>query len=244
MKHDTETLLRPTPSVSPSREIPPHSLIAHTQGPADSHPNQVQAIAYVDDIAVRGMHYAQPMAGAEIHSEHSHYANGGASMSIQPLQHPGLPAELYAGPHEASRRTSFVNPTSDYNSPTTPIYPSWPNATSAPHHPSSIYTLPGPQPSVHHNFGQQGASLTQNQHYMQSSYDGLGRTQDQGPVPVYRPGSVTQGQVSDVPAPYPNYIPQDSRGMPGSDVKMEALTRHGTSVRIGGPWHPDGGGSA
>jgi hypothetical protein len=231
MKQDDEQTGRPTPSISPPGEAPPHGLPTHTHGSGvDAPDSHIQGVPYVGEIPVRGPQYAQPVLGSEMHQEPAHYVDGAANMSVQgTLHHSGnLPLpELYASPHESSRRSSFINPHSDYNSPTTPtVYQGWAAATSAPNNPP-MYTMPGQQPSGHQPFGQPGpATLGQHQQYLGPAYDGLQRSHDSGQVTsLFRPGGVNQGHVSHAPSVYSNYMPADSRGLAGSGVKMEAMNR-------------------
>ncbi|KAI0128476.1 hypothetical protein BJ170DRAFT_330790 [Xylariales sp. AK1849] len=212
-------------SISPPKGAGPHTLMyANAHGSIDNAGSHMQGPGYVSDIPIRGTQFPQPLMGSELAPEQANYVDGNG-IPVQASLHPQgtLPMpDLYAG--ESSRRSSYINPHSGYNSPTTPtVYQQWPASSAATN--SSMYTIPEQQSASHPTFGQTRAPMTQSQHYLHPSHDGLPGIFETGHVNMFRPGSVAQSPVAHGPG-YSNFVPHEPRGIAGSGVKLEILTRN------------------
>ncbi|KAI5868132.1 hypothetical protein GGS23DRAFT_544176 [Durotheca rogersii] len=249
----------PTPgssSVSPSRpNMPPPqmALVGQQAHSAEQSPAMQMSSDAFGEMQGRGTAYPQPVLGQEmVTAERSAFTVEGASLSGQaPALHPtpGLGIhEMYASPHESSRRSSMFASPSEYTSPATPnMYPQWQGqGVSAPPSGSSIYSFPQPQPQPagaqhhhHHNHQQPpppppsfvahtGVAIAHSQSYGSPSFDGLPRAAhdaQQHSAGLYRPAPL--GQAS-LPHPgYQNYLsPHESGPISASSIKPDPLPRH------------------
>ncbi|KAH8673995.1 hypothetical protein BX600DRAFT_433592 [Xylariales sp. PMI_506] len=203
-------------SISPPKATATASLIGYSAA-QDSTDN--------NNAHIHGGYMQQPM-GSDLPTEHPQYVDG-SNMSIPGSLHTSgsisVP-DLYASPHETTRRSSFINQPSDYNSPTTPVYHGGWNSTSAPNA-AAMYTIHEQPAGSHPAFGQPATSLAQAQQYISSGYDGLGRTPTLNHPSMFRSGSVGQGSVHHTHG-YSGYMTHEAGGLPGSSIKVESMPRN------------------
>jgi hypothetical protein len=199
-------------SASPQRLATSHALLSQEQGQDSSSPNNnMVGGGYVGDLVVRPTPFAPSLITPDLGSERQSFE--GHNVATHTNGNLGL-SEIYASPHDSSRKSSIFTPASEYASPTTPIYPQWQTGSTAPSS-HALYSFTSQSPTTHHHFvSQPGVSIPPHQHYMGNPFDSLPRaSHDQ------------QGGIYRAPAGYSNYLPQDASTVPLPGVKAEALHR-------------------
>lgn len=223
-----------TSSASPPKGAMPAALVQHAHNPEHSPGSHLQGAQFLDANAIqpRGGQYPQHLMGAELAQEPGHYGEGGA-MPTQGSLHPGpnMAADMYATSHDSSRRSSYVNASAEYSSPTQALYhQGWGGPGTTPPGTSTMYAFT-PTSAVGPAYGQGGVALAQNQQALAQgqpylgvgNFDGLpGRGEEVGPGSMYRAGSLSQASVP-YSQGYQNYLPQETRAVLG--IKTEGHAR-------------------
>ncbi|OTB06831.1 hypothetical protein M426DRAFT_9261 [Hypoxylon sp. CI-4A] len=207
-------------SSSPQRATVPQALIPQTQGTEQNPPTQMSGETYVGEMPVRSSQFSQPALGSEMAAERQSFVetpNITHQTSLHPTTNIGL-SEMYASPHESSRRSSMFTSPSEYASPATPnIYPQWQTGSMAPSNPP-VYAFPQQAGSSHQSFvNHAGVSMPQSQQYMGTSFNSLSRaSQDAQHSEMLRPLQQY------------TYMSHEPGSLAGSVTKTEPLPRHPT----------------
>ncbi|OLN93991.1 hypothetical protein CCHL11_03433 [Colletotrichum chlorophyti] len=205
-------------SASPSKTEPVPGLL-HTSSNDHSPAANLQGGTYMSEMPMRGQQYSTQMLSSNIHSDH-HYVE---SNNLHPSG--GMPLqELVPTTHDSNRRSSiYTSPTEYPNAASTGMYAQpWQGGSAAPGGPPVYSFTPQQSGSAQGHFGNASVPITQNQ-YIPTPYESMSRGGfDQGAM--FRPVSGSQTPVQNSQA-FPGYLPTDGRGLPGSSVKPDSLTR-------------------
>ncbi|KAI1096550.1 hypothetical protein F5B19DRAFT_488506 [Rostrohypoxylon terebratum] len=216
----------PTPnssSASPTRTSIPQALMAQTHSAEQSPTTQMPNDTFVGDMPVRGNQYSQPILNTELAAERPTFVETPTIPTQAPL-HPTTNISLhdmYSSTHDSSRRSSMFTSPPEYPSPATPtIYQQWQGNSTAATNPS-IYAFPPQTSNTHQPFvGHNAVSISQNQQYLGTSFDGLPRG---GHDPQHG------GMIRALPQPgYPSYMSHEPGHLTASGTKTEPLPRHPT----------------
>ncbi|KAK1640536.1 hypothetical protein BDP81DRAFT_311889 [Colletotrichum phormii] len=205
-----------TSSVSPSKTGAPHELL-HNSTSDHSPTGPLHGGAYMNEMPMRGQQqYSTQMLSSNIHPEH-HFVE---TNNIHP---PGMPLQdLVPTTHDPHRRASlYTSPTEYSTTNNAGMYTQpWQGSSAAPGG-ASVYSFTPQQPGPGQgHFANPSVPLNQNQ-YIPTPYDNISRS---GFDQVFRPVSAHQTPVQNSQG-FPNYLPTDTRGLPGSGGKAEALAR-------------------
>ncbi|KAJ0317232.1 hypothetical protein COL5a_011209 [Colletotrichum fioriniae] len=205
-----------TSSVSPSKTGAPHDLL-HNSTNDHSPTGPLHGGPYMNDMPMRGQQqYSTQMLSSNIHPEH-HFVE---TNNIHP---PGMPLQdLVPTTHDPHRRASlYTSPTEYSTTNNAGMYTQpWQGSSAAPGG-ASVYSFTPQQPGTGQgHFANPSVPLNQNQ-YIPTPYDSISRS---GFDQVFRPVSASQTPVQNSQG-FPNYLPTDTRGLPGSGGKAEALAR-------------------
>ncbi|KJR80763.1 uncharacterized protein SPSK_05116 [Sporothrix schenckii 1099-18] len=197
---------------------PPSQLMHPDLGANDQH------AAYVDGGSLA-------VSNSPGHHHHSAIAEGHGGVALQ---------QMVTNPHETNRRSSIFSPTTEYNNtPTsTSMYQTWQQGSNAPSA-SPLYAFTPQQAQIqpqtqaqhaqHGSFVPQGpvGMPPQSHGYMSHGFEQLPRNtyETTSHDSIYRQSNVPPGAVN----PQGNYsmplAPQDSRALPGHNLKPEPPNR-------------------
>ncbi|KXH45987.1 hypothetical protein CNYM01_03953 [Colletotrichum nymphaeae SA-01] len=205
-----------TSSVSPSKTGAPHDLL-HNSTSDHSPTGPLHGGPYMSDMPMRGQQqYSTQMLSSNMHPEHHFVETNNIHQSGMPLQ------DLVPTTHDPHRRASlYTSPTEYSTTNNAGIYSQpWQGSSAAPGG-ASVYSFTPQQPGTGQgHFANPSVPLNQNQ-YIPTPYDNISRS---GFDQVFRPVSASQTPVQNSQG-FPNYLPTDTRGLPGSGGKAEALAR-------------------
>ncbi|PKS10339.1 hypothetical protein jhhlp_002090 [Lomentospora prolificans] len=240
-KHDEHEAPIAHRGLTPSKAaVSSHPMMSTSGASGTNTTNSITAPQFLSELPVRGgSHLSAQLVQSDMGSEQQASYVEGATISgvTNPSIHhsaASLPmSEILASPHDTTdRRHSLVfNSSTDFSAQgNTAIYPQqWQPASTAPAT-SPMYSsfqhqqTPTAQPnySAQTNLGlQQGQ-----QPYLPPQYDGLPRTPSFDPHQghLFRSNPVAPPNVGHSQG-YPNYLSSDNRGLPGSNIKVESLSR-------------------
>lgn len=173
-------------------------------------------------------------SGMSVSNSPSHHHHAGMAES-----HSGVTLQqMVPNPHETSRRSSIFGPTTEYNgTPTsTSVYQTWQQGSNAPSA-SPLYAFPPQQAHIQtqpqaqhtqHGFPQGPVGIPpQNHGYMGHGYEQLPRNTYETAAhdAIFRQNNVPPGAVNPQGAYSMQLAPQDSRALPGHDLKTEPPNR-------------------
>nr|XP_036584700.1 DUF2841 domain-containing protein [Colletotrichum truncatum]KAF6794350.1 DUF2841 domain-containing protein [Colletotrichum truncatum] len=206
-----------TSSASPSKTGPPHDLL-HTSSSDHSPTGTLQSGAYMNEMPLRNQQYSAQMMPSSIHTEH-HFVEGN---NIHPPS--GMPLQDLVPPsHDPHRRPSIYASATEYPNAASGMYTQpWQGGSTAPNGASVYSFTPQQSGPAQGHFGNPSVPLAQNQ-YIPTPYDNISRGGfDQGSM--FRPVGATQTPVQNAQG-FSGYLPTDTRGLPGSGGKPDALAR-------------------
>lgn len=226
--------------LTPSKAVAPLAMISTSSAGASNAGNGMTGPPFLSELPVRGgSHLGAQLVQTDMGTEQqATYVESGAISGVtNPSIHhsaASLPmSEILTSPHDTTdRRHSLVfNSSADFSTQGgTAMYPQqWQPASTAPAT-SPLYASFAHQqtPTAQSSYGAQPSLNLQHsqQPYLPPHYDGLQRTPSFDPHQghLFRSNAVAQPSVGHTQG-YPNYLSSDNRGLPGSNIKLESLSR-------------------